>query len=254
MSTTHRTIGLVLVVGILGLTAASGSVASQSDIQIVDVSNGTDTTADVSLPVDERPMITVANVSGGNIADNAISVEGPGQPAKSSIPSQVDIEVDQAGTYDIIYNGQLIGSRSVEMKTVEVESITLNNSALSTANSVNITYSPEEYDKFAEKTPTGLKYTVSTQYNVIFGDAVDNKTDLTDNQNWGIITSSISGNTTTIYTSDSVETVEIDGETVYSESVLGGGGDGESILSGIDDQTLLGAGAVLVVVLILSRD
>jgi hypothetical protein len=274
--TTAVRIGLIAVVALVGLAAgATGSVAADAptadDIRVIPAVNQSDP---VWSDFDRNATIDIEGFALTDFDPSKVSVSGDGD-AMTRVYNDSQLvsysgspgDIGDAETVDILYDGSVIETVTVETVEWDTVGVSVNSSTLEGAESVNVTLPKNEttshgltrVNSSTRQLQIGLSSATKTD-RIILADVPNRSTtvDITEisyefeRDYQDLVNSTPSDQQVTLVTSDAVESVEIDGETVYDQddSLLGGGGGDD----GLGDQTLIGIGVAVVAILLLARD
>lgn len=221
----------VIALAALAAGATGGAAAADPANVTVSASNGTEYIGATPPEAPDPPQINVIQDDGSPISEANITISAPGNVTGTfNFTSEVQYEVDTAGTYDVSVDGTSVGSETVSRDEHYVETATLN---LSGASNVTVTLNRSDGlsdPRYGWTSPTADKEAVYLNYNTSTSYVGD--TDISSDPQY--LTVDLYDDTYvngTYYFNDRIETIVVDGETVYEttdDDPLGGGAGGSS--------------------------
>lgn len=261
----------VLAVAALAVGATGGVAADKPGPSNIRTTDAVDPDDAVWTSYDRNATITVYGYSLTDWNPAAVSVSGPGWVRIENSTNQVTYSVSPevigvSETVEVLYNGSPIDTVTVEIDSWHTKGIEIDASKLAGAKHVNISIPANKTTYHGLSAEPGVNNTGRTlsvglsaadaDARPIFKTVSNNSTtvDLTtinksDDflRDWPKLVGDLPLNgQVTLVTSDAVESVTIDGETVYngsSDAPLGGGGSGGGGVPLI--MILIGAAAVI---------
>lgn len=249
----HTRIGLIAVVATIALVAVSSGGAAAVDPanaeanRLENVSNSTTGVNPPDIPL--HGLISVRSTNENPVDSANISVIGPSTATiEATFPDEVLYNISEAGSYDVIVKGTPI--KTIEIGSTDISPVAhqFNSSKLSTADNLNVTLntSKDPSTTYGWAADDSLRITADT-YPAFADIPVDTTTspttvDLTETSRWSTVNSSLPTGNTTWYLGSHIQSISVDGETVYGsgdDPLGGGGGDGST-----DQTTLLIVGLI----------